>query len=381
MYNKTVWQTGDIIPADKMNNIENGIEANDLAITDIKKELVKTVKTSEKGTANGVATLDENGKIPQDQLPELDFIPESEKGQPNGVAPLNKDGVLDIIYGGTKAKTAQEAIYNLSARPNKNLTDNPDFKINQRGKTTAISGEFIADRWLIAADTEFTIQNNNDSEIIANNTGDGNLFLIQKHELSYLEENQIYTLSVLTNKGLFFSNLEVGESNSPTEGLNLAINKNSAIELSIGILTQNAFSIYFVKCEKGENQTLARQLEDGSWELLETPGYATELAKCQRYYWESTFIVGLFVDKTGNQYDVNIQFPTTMRTKPAIILQSIKGTDGIASNWNTEEDMPDTTITALDSYITSEGFNTIVFGKEAPLGNRYAFRIIANAEL
>lgn len=83
MYNKTVWKTGDIIPADKMNNIENGIETNDLAITDIKKELVKTVKTSEKGVANGIATLDENGKVSSEQLPESqtgDFIPNSEKG-------------------------------------------------------------------------------------------------------------------------------------------------------------------------------------------------------------------------------------------------------------------------------------------------------------
>lgn len=59
--------------------------------------------------------LDETGKIPQEQLPELDFIKNSEKGQPNGVAPLNEDGVLDIIYGGTKAKTAKQACKNLNA--------------------------------------------------------------------------------------------------------------------------------------------------------------------------------------------------------------------------------------------------------------------------
>ena len=38
--------------------------------------------------------LDETGKIPQEQLPELDFIPNSEKGQPNGVAELDKDKKL-----------------------------------------------------------------------------------------------------------------------------------------------------------------------------------------------------------------------------------------------------------------------------------------------
>ena len=40
--------------------------------------------------------LDETGKIPQDQLPELDFIPNDEKGQPNGVAELDENGNLKL---------------------------------------------------------------------------------------------------------------------------------------------------------------------------------------------------------------------------------------------------------------------------------------------
>ena len=50
------------------------------------------IPKKEKGAKDGVATLDETGKIPQDQLPELDFIPNSEKGQPNGVATLDEHG-------------------------------------------------------------------------------------------------------------------------------------------------------------------------------------------------------------------------------------------------------------------------------------------------
>lgn len=43
---------------------------------------------------NKKADLDENGKIPQEQLPQItaDFIPISEKGQPNGVATLDESG-------------------------------------------------------------------------------------------------------------------------------------------------------------------------------------------------------------------------------------------------------------------------------------------------
>lgn len=56
------------------------------------------IPTSEKGVADGVASLDSSGKVPESQLPELDFIPNDEKGQPNGVMPLNSDGKADAKY-------------------------------------------------------------------------------------------------------------------------------------------------------------------------------------------------------------------------------------------------------------------------------------------
>ena len=56
------------------------------------------IKNSEKGVADGVASLDSSGKVPESQLPELDFIPNDEKGQPNGVMPLNADGKADAKY-------------------------------------------------------------------------------------------------------------------------------------------------------------------------------------------------------------------------------------------------------------------------------------------
>ena len=206
MYNKTVWKTGDIIPADKMNNIENGIGANDIAITDIKKELVKTVKTSEKGTANGIATLDETGKIPQDQLPELDFIPNSEKGQPDGVAPLNKDGVLDIIYGGTKAKTAQEALYNLGCGVRQNLIKNGYFiggrtnnalPINQKGSRTYSTGQSI-DCWKLSGVGSQNIRLDSDGIAIYSNAENG-AYLTQILDEDIIQQikGQTVTLSAL----------------------------------------------------------------------------------------------------------------------------------------------------------------------------------------
>lgn len=53
------------------------------------------IKKSEKGQANGVATLGSDGKVPAYQL--QDYILSSQKGQPNGVASLNSVG---LIYEG-----------------------------------------------------------------------------------------------------------------------------------------------------------------------------------------------------------------------------------------------------------------------------------------
>lgn len=57
--------------------------------------LLAYIKKSEKGQANGVATLGSDGKVPAYQL--QDYILSSQKGQPNGVASLNSVG---LIYEG-----------------------------------------------------------------------------------------------------------------------------------------------------------------------------------------------------------------------------------------------------------------------------------------
>ena len=50
------------------------------------------ISSSEKGSANGVATLGFDGKVPSSQLPPLDYIPTSEKGAAGGVAGLDESG-------------------------------------------------------------------------------------------------------------------------------------------------------------------------------------------------------------------------------------------------------------------------------------------------
>ena len=115
------------------------------------------VKNSEKGVADGVASLDSSGKVPENQLPELDFIPNDEKGQPNGVMPLNSDGKADAKYFPqmdfyTKAETLANNTKNLfgldvSAVPdtvfNKIKTLIDSANINANGKAKFQTGSYI----------------------------------------------------------------------------------------------------------------------------------------------------------------------------------------------------------------------------------------------
>ena len=57
-------------------------------------ELEAYVPKTEKGAANGVAELDGSGKVPSDQLPDMNYVPTSEKGVANGVATLDSTGRL-----------------------------------------------------------------------------------------------------------------------------------------------------------------------------------------------------------------------------------------------------------------------------------------------
>jgi hypothetical protein len=55
---------------------------------------VGAIPATDKGAANGVATLDSTGKVTSTQLPPLDYIPTSQKGAANGVATLDGTGVV-----------------------------------------------------------------------------------------------------------------------------------------------------------------------------------------------------------------------------------------------------------------------------------------------
>lgn len=59
------------------------------------------IPTSQKGAAGGVASLGSDGKVPSGQLPAMDYIPTSQKGAAGGVATLGSDGKIPDSQLGT----------------------------------------------------------------------------------------------------------------------------------------------------------------------------------------------------------------------------------------------------------------------------------------
>nr|UVY62697.1 MAG: hypothetical protein [Bacteriophage sp.] len=59
------------------------------------------IPASQKGAADGVASLGSDGKVPSGQLPAMDYIPTSQKGTAGGVASLGNDGKIPDSQLGT----------------------------------------------------------------------------------------------------------------------------------------------------------------------------------------------------------------------------------------------------------------------------------------
>ena len=73
-------------------NLTLTLQSGQTLTVDISDIVYGLVNSDELGTPGGVAQLDENGKVPAEQLPEMDYIPNDEKGAANGVAQLNSSG-------------------------------------------------------------------------------------------------------------------------------------------------------------------------------------------------------------------------------------------------------------------------------------------------
>lgn len=284
------------------------------------------VMGKEKAAANGVATLGADGKLAEEQRPTP-----------------TEAGAADLTL--SNLSNRQKALRNIGGRPGRNLLDNwyfagggsqqggGQFPINQKGFTSAgASNTRTFDRWGIYKYINGTVSLDPDGISIS-----GTLDFGSQIENSRVPKipGLVITISALNANGQLVTKtaslLNNGTDQYVVEPLNwggdgnLAYARNwnnSDIDLFyFNLLGYTGPKIVAVKLELGPTQTLAYQDESGAWQLFETPDYAEELAKCQRYFYKYVGNIFLCNYAAGEGY-ASFEFPVEMRITPTVTIDS-----------------------------------------------------------
>ena len=263
---------------------------------------------------------------------------------------------------------------------NRNLLDNWYFanSVNQKGQMEYTGSGYTIDRWR-SYGAKVSI---NDGYISLST--EGNPTFCQKSELDLYDKT--LTFSVLLANGSLCTG--TGILASGTAWKNTTLYEDSSIKLwlqnsdplfntAIDIKGNTPVDMVAAKLEFGSSQTLAHK-EGSKWVLNEIPDYATELAKCQRYFYKTQ---GAFEYRgiAINQWYMNngtIELPVSMRIKPTCKVFDRHGNAGKISIRNNDESVngiltPLSNRTLL-AYAPDAGFT---------IGTEYDFAIEADANL
>ena len=263
---------------------------------------------------------------------------------------------------------------------NRNLLDNWYFanSVNQKGQIEFTGSGYTIDRWR-SYGAKVSI---NDGYISLST--EGNPTFCQKSELDLYDKT--LTFSVLLANGSLCTG--TGILASDTAWKNTTLYEDSSIKLwlqnsnplfntAIDIKGNTPVDLVAAKLEFGSSQTLAHK-EGSKWVLNEIPDYATELAKCQRYFYKTQ---GAFEYRgiAINQWYMNngtIELPVSMRIKPTCKVFDRHGNAGKISIRDNDESVngiltPLSNRTLL-AYAPDAGFT---------IGTEYDFAIEADANL
>lgn len=279
---------------------------------------------------------------------------------------------------------------------NPNLLDNWYFAnpVNQRGLTEYTSVGYTVDRWMIGAGSSGTLSLADSGLKLART--DGIMYLAYRILKTQIPEGNVLTYSVLTTSGLFSTSFVIKNDTYHEQivggGISLGWNYTPAemVEFTLVNNTVNSdVTILAAKLELGDTQTLAHQDATGNWVLNEVPDYGEQLAKCQRYYFDSRFKIsdnigdGAYVvnlTSNGQHLIGNFRFPVSMRTVPAVKIYSLLRTENCISYWANAADVSGFTALANTATVGPSGFNSVTISSDIA-ANYYAFHITASADL
>ena len=145
------------------------------------------------------------------------------------------------------------------------------------------------------------------------------------------------TISVMDSNGNVYSKTLLIPASGMFDSDNLYIGDNWWIDLIV--LPSGDFYIRFVsitksettlgiqavKLELGDRQTLAHQDADGNWVLNEVPDYGEQLRRCQRYYYQVSYVqyqtINMAYEDTAYAF-ILLPLPVEMRLKNPVLTQS-----------------------------------------------------------
>lgn len=214
---------------------------------------------------------------------------------------------------------------------NPNILHNPWFQVNQREFTTANTNGYCVDRWRInkatTGDTTYTL--NSDGTItIDNSLGETQAYLIQRRTAKTISRvtGRKITASIMLSDGTV-------RSGSGTYVATETTNYYEDDDIKLQSIAQTSGQFFGLRVEAGKSITIkALKLEIGEISTLHMdprPEYATELAKCQRYFQriQSTVsgqAVNLTIGCAVSSSQVILPLPITpMRATPTLTHSSV----------------------------------------------------------
>ena len=215
-----------------------------------------------------------------------------------------KDTDLAIVHdgNGTKKSTlTQLSEYMGTKFSNPNLLINPDFKINQRGKTSyqvLLNGfEYTVDRWRISNCTVSV----SDNGLTIQNVGSSGSWISQKFEK---ELDGVFTLSIKVSSisGRVYLTNPDNNVNITSAGIYFVTLSNLS-EFNMFVETGSSVTFEWAKLEKGSIAT-----------PFVAPNYMEELMKCRYFYYQAN-IGSEIVGQERQQVKFNIPY-LLMRTNP-----------------------------------------------------------------
>ena len=263
---------------------------------------------------------------------------------------------------------------------NRNLLDNWYFanSVNQKGQMEYTGSGYTIDRWR-SYGAKVSI---NDGYISLST--EGNPTFCQKSELDLYDKT--LTFSVLLANGSLCTG--TGILASGTAWKNTTLYEDSSIKLwlqnsdplfntAIDIKGNTPVDMVAAKLELGSFQTLAHK-EGSKWVLNEIPDYATELAKCQRYFYKTQgafeyrgIAISRWYVSSGT-----IELPVPMRIKPACKIFDRSGNVGKISTRNTGD-----TVNGSIAAVTNRVVYAYATDANFVTGTEYDFAIEADANL